>query len=356
MGSGVKTLLKALAVFLAVWLTSRFLLPLLSPFLLGTLLALAAEPMVGFLNRKLRVPRGISAGIGVGMAFCFLAIAFLLLCAFFVRELGNLAGILPNLEQAAQSGVSLLQGWLLNLAAHTPQGIRSLLQENISAVFSDGAALVNKALHFLLGLAGNLLSHIPDSALSLGTAIISGFMISAKLPKIKQWILRRLPKEKLRPILETAKRVKSVLFGWLTAQFKLMTMTMMILMLGFVILRIPYAPLWAAGIALVDALPVLGTGTILIPWALICFLQQDGARAIGLLGTYVVASMTRSILEPRLLGHHLGLDPLVTLIALYAGYKLWGIGGMILAPMLTVAALQIIPERAPKERSQENPE
>ena len=137
--------------------------------------------------------------------------------------------------------------------------------------------------------------------------------------------------------------MKSALFGWLTAQFKLMTMTMMILMLGFVILRIPYAPLWAAGVALVDALPVLGTGTILIPWSVVCFLQQDGGRAIGLLGTYAVASLTRSVLEPRLLGRHLGLDPLVTLMALYAGYKLWGVGGMILAPMLAVAALQIVP-------------
>lgn len=344
MGSGVKTILTVLAAFLAVWLTSRFLLPLLSPFLLGSLLALAADPMVRFLNQKLHVPRGISAGIGVGMAFCILAVVFLLLCAFFVRELGNLAGILPDLAETAQSGVSLLQSWLLSLTAHAPQGIRSLLQENISAVFSDGAALVNKALHFLLGLAGNLLSHIPDSALSLGTAIISGFMISAKLPRIKRWLLRRLPRERLRPIFESVKRMKSALFGWLTAQFKLMTMTMMILMLGFTILRIPYGPLWAAAIALVDALPVLGTGTILLPWAVICLLQQDSARAVGLVGTYVAASLTRSLLEPRLLGRHLGLDPLVTLMALYAGYKLWGVGGMILAPMLAVAAIQILPQ------------
>lgn len=342
MGSAAKTLVSLLTVFLAVWLISRFLLPLLSPFLLGTLLALTAEPMVGFLNKKLHVPRGVSAGIGVGMAFCFLAMVFLLLCAFFVRELSNLTGVLPYLEETARSGISLLQGWLLSLTAHTPQSIQPMLQENVSALFSDGAALVSKGLQMLLGLAGNLLSHVPDSALSLGTAIISGFMISAKLPRIKRWILRRFPREKLRPILETLKRIKTAMLGWLTAQVKLMAMTMMILMLGFTILRIPYAPLWAAGIALVDALPVLGTGTILIPWALICFLQQDTGRAVGLLGTYAIATLTRSILEPRLLGHHLGLDPLVTLMALYAGYKLWGIPGMIFAPMLAVAAIQIV--------------
>lgn len=349
MGSGVRTMLSLLTVFLAVWLASRFLLPLLSPFLLGFLLALAAEPMVRFLNGKLHVPRGVSAGIGVGMAFCFLAMVFLLLCAFLVRELGNLSGMLPDLEDTARSGLSLLQGWLLNLITHTPQSIQPLLKENVLSLFSDGAALVNKGLHFLLGFAGNLLSHVPDSALSLGTAVISGFMISAKLSNIKIWVLCHIPRERLRPVWETAKRVKTALFGWLMAQFKLMTMTMMILMLGFTILRISYAPLWAVGIALVDALPVLGTGTILLPWSLICFLQQDGARAVGLLGTYVAATLTRSILEPRLLGHHLGLDPLVALMALYTGYKLWGIGGMILAPMLTVAAIQIVPGRTPRE-------
>lgn len=343
MNGGVKALFTSLAVFLTVWLFSRFLLPLVSPFLLGTLLALSAEPMTAFLNKKLHVPRGVSAGIGVGMAFCILAMLFLMLCAFLVRELGNLSGILPTLEETARSGLSLLQVWLLDLTARTPQSIQPLLQENISSLFSDGAALVNQGLRFLLGFAGNLLSHVPDSALSLGTALISGFMISAKLPKIKGWILRRLPRERLRPLLETAKRVKSASLGWLLAQCKLMTMTMMILMLGFTILRIPYAPLWAAAIALVDALPVLGTGTILVPWALVCLLQQDGARAVGLLGTYVAASLTRSILEPRLLGHHLGLDPLVTLMALYAGYKLWGVGGMILAPMLAAAAAAVFP-------------
>lgn len=345
MNSGIKTTLSLLLVFLTVWLTSRLLLPLLSPFLLGLLLALAAEPMVSFLHKRLRVPRSVSSGIGVSMAFCLLALALLLLCAFLVRELGALAGVLPNLEETARSGISLLRAWLLEAASHTPQSIQPLLSENVSTLFSDGASLVNRALRFLLGLAGNLLSHIPDSALSLGTAVISGFMLSAKLPRIKKWILRRLPREKLRPLLEALKRMKTALFGWLLAQFKLMGTTFLILLLGFILLRIPYAPLWAIGVALVDALPVLGTGTVLIPWAVICFLQQDAGRAVGLLGVYATITLTRSILEPRLLGHHLGLDPLVTLMALYVGYKLWGIGGMILAPMLAVTALQLVPQK-----------
>ena len=124
----------------------------------------------------------------------------------------------------------------------------------------------------------------------------------------------------------------------------------MILFLGLVVLRIPYALPWAAGICLVDAFPILGTGTVLLPWGLVCLLQGDTARAIGLISLYVAVSLTRSMLEPKFLSRHLGLDPLVTLIALYAGFRLWGIGGMILAPILTVVTIQIVSER-PGSRS-----
>lgn len=345
MRPGGKKIVSLLLVFLTVWLGLRYLLPLISPFLLGAGLALAAEPMVSFLTRRARVPRPVSAGIGVSMAFCFLAMLLLLICAFVVRELGALAGVIPDLEDTAKSGIARLQSWLLELASYTPQSVQPLLNENVSSLFSDGAALLDKALRYVLGLAGNLLSHVPDSALSLGTTVIAGVMISAKLPKIKAWLSRRLPKEKLRPLLEAGKRMKNAIAGWLLAQCKLMGLTFAILSLGFLLLRVPYALLWALGVSVVDAFPVLGTGTVLLPWALVCFLQNDGARAIGLLGIYAVISLTRSALEPKLVGHHLGLDPLVTLMALYAGYKLWGIGGMILAPLLAVTAIQIVPDR-----------
>lgn len=350
MRPGVRKAISLLTVFLTVWLGLRYLLPLISPFLLGAALALAAEPMVSFLNRRIHVPRAVSAGIGVSMAFCFLAMLLLLLCAFIVRELGALAERIPDLEDTARSGISLLQGWLLQLASHTPQSVQPLLSENVSFLFSDGAALLDKVVRYVLGLAGNLLSHIPDSALSLGTALISGFMISAKLPKMKIWISRRLPTEKLRPLLEAGKRMKNAMGGWLLAQCKLMGLTFSILSLGLLLLRVPYALLWALCVAVVDAFPVLGTGTVLIPWALICFLQDDGARAIGLVGIYVIITLTRSALEPKLVGRHLGLDPLVTLMALYAGYKLWGVGGMILAPLLAVTAIQIVPDRKKGEQ------
>ena len=337
-----------LLTFFLVWLAIRFFLPLFSPFLLGTVLALSAEPMVSFLHKKLHVPRSISTGIGVTMAFSLLTMVLLCLCAFLIRELGNLGGILPDLGQTAKTGFSLIRNWLLQLSSHTPESLQPVLEQNVNRFFSDSAALLDKATGYLLGLAGTLLTHVPDSALNLGTALISAFLISAKLPKIRRNLLRRIPRERLRSLLDTLKRIRRILGAWLTAQCKLVGISFIILFLGLVILQIPYALLWAAAICLVDALPVLGTGTVLLPWSLICLLQGDTPRSIGLASVYVVLTLTRSMLEPKFLGRHLGLDPLVTLIALYAGFRLWGIGGMILAPILTVIALQITAEAPPE--------
>ena len=342
MRSGTKTILSCLTVFLMVWLSVRYLLPLCFPFLLETALALLAEPMVRFFCRRLRFPRSLAAGIGVTAAFAGVALLFLLLCAFLVRELGILAGILPDLTEATRSGLTLLQTFLLDLVNRLPQSIRPILARNVTEVFSGGSALLDRAFRYVLGLAGSFLTQVPESALSLGTGVISAFMISAKLPRIRKWIRVRLPREKLRPLLRTLGRMKAAVGSWLLAQLKLAGMTLILLAAGLLLLRIPYALVWALGIALVDAVPVLGTGTVLLPWSLILFLQGDNARSIGILGLYVVIFLTRSVLEPKLVGKELGLDPQVTLFALYAGYKLWGIGGMILSPLLAVTAVQMV--------------
>jgi len=348
MGSGNKKILPFLGIFLVVWLFARYLLPLFFPFLLGLGLALAAQPIVTFFAKNCHFPRIAAAGIGVSAAFFSIITLCLLVCAFVFRELKYLAGILPDLEQTARSGISLLESWLLGLTDHFPQSIAPLLRQNVADLFSGGTALLDKIIRYVLGLAGSLLTHLPDSALTLGTSLISGYMISAKLPRIRLWLEKRFPKDKWKPVLEAFQRIRSAIGGWLVAQLKLSGLTFCLLAAGFLLLRIPYALLWALGIALLDAFPVLGTGTALLPWALVSFLQGNTPIAIGLLGTYAVVSLVRSALEPKLVGRQLGLDPLVTLMALYAGYKIWGIGGMILAPLLTVTALQLVPERKGK--------
>ena len=347
MGFPRKDILTLLAGSVLLWLAVRFLLPLIRPFLLGLILALAAEPMVRFLEKRLRLPRQAAAGLGVSMAFCFLALLVTVLCAAAVRQLRSLAGILPGLEEAARRALELTQTNLLALAARAPRNLRPVLTEHLRLLFSDGSTLLGKITAWLLGLAGGILGRLPDSALGFGTGILSAFLISARLPKIRLWLLGKIPRDTLAALQNRLKRLRRMLRSWLTAQLKLMSVTFCILAAGLTLLRIPRSLLWAFVIALVDALPVFGTGTVLIPWALVCFLQGNRVLALGIAGTYATAALTRSILEPKLLGRHLGLDPLATLAALYIGCRLWGIAGMIAAPMITVALLQL--RRAPGE-------
>lgn len=333
--------LSYLWILLLLWLGIRYLLPAFLPFLMGGGLALAAEPGVRFLCDKLHLPRSAAAGISVSAVFTLICILIMLIFAVLFRELGLLAGILPDMESMAMEGLDALKCWLLTLANRMPQSLRPLLERNVTDLFSGGSALLDRITRYALGLAGALLTALPDSALSLGTALISAFLISAKLPGIRD----RISSGRIQALTDALLRFRSTAGLWMLAQLKLSTVTCVLLILGFVLLRIPFAPVWALTVALVDAFPILGTGTVLLPWSVVCLLQHDGARALGLLGIYIVVSLTRSILEPRFIGRQLGLDPLVTLIAMYLGFRLWGVPGMVLAPVLAISAAGLLPEK-----------
>lgn len=333
-----------LGLFLLVWVAGRCIFPFLAPFLLGSLLALAAEPPVRFLSGKLRLPRGLSAGISVAGIFLLGFGLLLSLMALLIQQLKFLSGILPGLLEGVGTGIRALEDWLLGLSQLAPFAVQPLLMQSVQELFSSGTAVLRKGAEFILGLAGGFLTHIPGRALSLATALISGFMISAKLPGIRESLKKQLRKEAFRPLIALWTRIRRSLGSWLKAQLKLAGVTFLILTCGFILLAVPFAPLWALVIACLDALPVLGTGGVLIPWCLLSLLEGNRVRALGLLGIYLTAALTRSVLEPKLVGSHLGLDPLITLAALYAGFKLWGFLGMILAPLLCVTALQLLPK------------
>lgn len=330
---------------LLFWLAVRYLLPLMMPFLLGAGLALGAEPAVRFLERKLKLPRSAAAGIGVSALFTLVCTLLMLLFTLLFRELGLLARVLPDMELTAQQGMDALRLWTAELARRCPDSIRALMQRNVDQFFFSGSQLLDRVTRFALSFAGTMLSGLPDSALGIGTGVLSAFLISAKLPAIRQWIHAKVPKTQLQSLKSGLRHLRLTAGLWLAAQVKLTGITYLFLTLGFLLLKIAYAPLWALAVSAVDAFPILGTGTVLVPWSVVCILQGEGHRAIGLLVLYLSVSLTRSVLEPRFVGRELGLDPLVTLIALYAGFKLWGFLGMIFMPLTVMTLIQIVKER-----------
>ncbi len=323
--------------FLGIWLFFKYLLPIGLPFGFGLLLAWAAEPAVRTGMRLLKLPRWAATGLGVTFTLVLLVTLVGILGAAIVRELSVLAGRLPDLQVTAVETANRLQRFLEDAASHAPAGVRPLIDGSVHRLFSSGTALFEQVTVRVPGAISAILGWVPDGVLGIGTGILSGFMLSARLPKLKPAIEKKLPEELRTKLLPALRRSKAALWGWVKAQLKLTAITYIIVALGFLLLRVPFAPLWAAGVALVDAVPLLGTGTVLLPWALVSLVQREHLRSIGLLCIYGTTFFTRTVLEPRLVGRQLGIDPLVTLIFLYLGYKFWGIFGMLLAPMLVAA-------------------
>ena len=340
-----RSLLKKLGILLLslvfLWLGSRYLLPIALPFLLASLLALLAEPLVRALRDRLHLPGWAASGAGVSMVLLVGTLLLAGLLTFLLQQLGRLANVLPDLEETALQGMESLEVFLLDMANKTPKGIRTVLTHSVEDLFSDGTDLVDRASSGVLQLASGVVTQLPDSALSIGTWLIASYLISSRLSRIRQWLRSALPPQwesRWKPALL---RIRHSLGGWLLAQIKLAGVTFLLLCVGFLLLGIPYAPLWAALISLLDALPVLGTGIFLVPWSVISFLQGQPLLAAGLLGLYGGTSALRSILEPKFVGKQLGLDPLLTLAAMYTGYRLWGLLGMILTPLLSVTVAQL---------------
>ena len=325
-----------LGFILLLWLFMEYLFPILFPFLLGTALAFAAEPAVALIRKHLKLQRWLSSAISVSLTLLLVLTLLVFLGSFVLRELRLLTGALPSLWQTVQQGLLRLQELLFHLISKTPERIRPMLEQSVTNLLGNHNVMMERVASKIPSLATRVISVFPDGALTLGTALISSYMISARLPKIKNYMQLHLPNMLRTQYIPMLQRIKTAVAGWLKAQCKLSAVSCGILTVGFILLRIPFAPVWAFLIALVDALPLLGTGTVLLPWALICLLQENYLLGAGLAGIYAATALSRTILEPRLLGKQLGLDPLVTLAALYVGYKFWGFGGMLLAPVFVV--------------------
>ena len=338
----IKKLLPVALGVVALWLGLRFALPVLLPFLLGAAVAMAAEPVVSWGMRRCRMPRLLASGLGVTGVLVGLFGLVSLAGAVAVRELAALSGKLPALADSAGQGVILLQDWLVGMAAKAPDSVAPALQRTAVELFDSGTVLLRQVGQKLPSVLGSTVSKVGSGVLGLGTGLLAAYLISARLPGLREYVRTGLPDMVYTKALPAWRRVKGALGGWLKAQLKLSGLTWCVVSLGFLLLGISYGPLWAVVIAVVDAVPILGTGTVLVPWAVISFLQGETVRAVGLLGIYGIALTLRTVLEPRLVGRQLGLDPLATLLALYAGYRFWGIPGMLLAPIAASAAKSLI--------------
>lgn len=324
-----------------IWLTVKLFLPVGLPFLLGFGLSALAEPPVRTLRERLGVPRRLAAFLTVLLlSVAVFGLLFLLGKALFSQG-QQLAARLPALLSSLADPLSKLHGGLLRLAAKLPQAIAPAAAEWIDRLFAGGSVIAGTASEWLLSFAGNLLSLVPDIVLFLLTTILSAYLFCAERAQLLQTARRLLPEAWRDKLLAVKVRLRGALSGYCKAQGYLLLVTLAILSVGLLLLRRQNALLIALLIAAVDALPVFGAGTILIPWGVISLLRGETGLAVGLLLLYAISSLTRTFLEPRFLGRQIGLNPLLTLVSLYAGFRLFGVLGMILVPVGVILLKQI---------------
>lgn len=334
-----KTLLRRVLGLLAAALAVRFLLPPLLPFVFGLGVALAAErPVRTLTERGLR--RGAAAGLCVGALLLLAGAGLWLLLRRGVFELQALGRELPSLVRALAGPMERLRLWLEGLAARAPDGLGATLQACVDALFASGPAMAGRLSQSALGWASGLAAGLPGAVLAVVTALLSGFLFSAELPELRRWLRRRLPEAWAQRLAAAAARIRRALGGWVRAQLKLMAVTFAIVTAGLLLIGVDYALLLGLLIALVDALPVFGVGTVLLPWSVLWFLRGNSRCGFALIGVYAAAALSRTVLEPKLVGQHMGLSPLLALASMYLGFRFLGLAGMILAPVAAMAVQQ----------------
>lgn len=337
-----QTVLRIAAAIAGAWVLFRFLGPVLLPFAVGLLPAKAAEKTVPRLQTRLNAPRWVAACLCVGVVYILFFLLLFLAGRLLFQELEGFFRSLPMLASSLTQPIHRLEQALLRLASRFPDGIGAALEQWTAEFFRSGAGLGEKLYDKVFSLASGILRKAPDIALFFLTAVLSGFMLAVELPDLQALWKKKAPQlwqEKWQLVLE---KLKGTLFCWLRAQGKLIFVTFLVLTSGFLILGIDYPLLFGLAIAAVDALPVLGSGLFLIPWSLVQFLTGNTFLGVGLLCIYGAAALIRTALEPRLLGKQMGLDPLLTLLALYAGYHFFGVLGMVIFPMGVMFVKQIV--------------
>ena len=315
-----------LALFAGPWLLKFFM-----PFVIGLVIALIANPLVRFLERRLRLVRRHSSLLIVAAVLALVIGLIYLVISRTVRAARSFAEYLPQLYETAEAAVRQGLERLGGSMDFLPQSLRESWEALGSSLGDYLGLAVEKAAPPTVEAAGSVARVIPSLLVYSVVTVLSAYFFIVERDRIAAFLREHLPAGALRYQEYLKGELKRLVCGYFLAQLKIMGVVWLILTAGFFVLGVGYAPLWALLISLLDFLPVFGTGTVLIPWGIIVVLDGEYAFAAGLLLLYVLTQVTRQAVQPKLVGDSMGLNPFLTLLFLYLGFKAGGIAGMILA-------------------------
>ncbi len=306
----------------------RYALPVCLPLVVAFAVGAAVFCMAEKCSEWTHLPHALCAVFII----CALAAAVGMLGAYVLRYL--LTQISQILTAISQGGAQTV----LDRAGETP--VFKLVSSFIYHGDADAEELVGKAMtavlsftsDFIGGALGNALKSTPAAFITTMVAVIACFYIAIDMRRICASALAFMPLCARGALLRAREQVFPVLKGFAAAYMKIYALTFAEVFLGLSLLCPRFALLGALAVATVDILPVLGAGIVLIPWGVAALLMEDYFLGVGILVLYVIISIVRQIVEPRLLGSAVGLSPFVSLLAMFIGYRTLGVVGMLVLP------------------------
>ncbi len=316
----------------------KYLLRCVLPFAAAFVIAYSLRPVIAFMCEKLKMPRFVSVLL---CATVIIGAVLLLIYLIFSRALSEAAGLMKYLSaeniMLAVSNISeSVKGVLIRVFPSMTEEIQvriNSLAENLDAVAISAA---ERVLPYIGRGAVNLVSFLPQALLFAGVTVLSLFYFGCDYERITSFLKLQLSDKASEFVFALKEQFFVTVINVVRAYGILLLMTFLELLVGFVIMGISYATLLAALIALVDILPIFGTGTVLIPWGVIELLTGNFKTGLCILALYVIIVTVRQIAEPKILGVSVGLHPLVTLMAMYFGLKIAGFAGLFIFPFVVI--------------------
>lgn len=340
----------SLRLILILFLSSIFLLflykiiNLLYPFIIAFIISYMINPFINYLEIKLKIPRYIASLVLIIFVLAIISGVLFLFINEMINGTQYLANTVPiyfkNFIHLGQDFLTsniipIYENILLKfnkLDSNNQETILLNLQAITDTTTSTGATFITNSL---LGLS-TFISRLPTTLTIIIIIILATFFISKDWNKFYQFGQKKIPNNFKKTIVSILEQLKSALFGFVKAQLTLISITTVIVLIGLIILRVPYAITISLLIGFVDLLPYLGTGIILIPWIIYSIIIGSSKFAIALTILYLIILIQRQIMEPKIISSNIGVDPLLTLISVFIGYQLFGFLGMIFGPIILV--------------------
>lgn len=343
-------------------LIMRYALSICLPFVIAFIVAAILQRPKRFLVKKTPLKNGAAAGICVLLLIVIFVALVSLIGVRIFDEIKGFASYVGAKLQNLDEVVNNIESWLVNLVASLPEFIGKTLKESVTELFSDirqymagesdkiSSAISsglgdNFSLSWITGPLSGVIStakQVPTILLSVVISIVACCFMTSEFDEVKAFIVCQFPEGRRKDLSRAKSILRSSLGKMGKAYLLIMLVTFIEVSVGLTILKLlkfyssSYIMVIAAVTAIVDILPVLGTGTVLIPWALYSLITGNIGMGIGLIVLYAAITVIRQIIEPKLVAGQLGLSPIVTIAALYFGLKVFGVLGMFVTPILII--------------------